>query len=207
MKGALMNKQIQSTDLLDSLKKPEFCDIKIQANDGEIAASKLILSIRSEYFRAMFNNNCVESSSGLVKMPYPRCVVEKVITYLYTGEMVFEGLQLGLLLDLLDLLRLMNLSEDFKQIESYFVHSIKQGYRPFSIEDCVNNLDKSSKIRMENVEETLMAHLRSNLRLWRYDELDVGVLSQTMIIRLLQENDEKNEEETDKNSDEDDEER
>ena len=149
-----MNKQIQSTDLLDSLKKPEFCDIKIQANDGEIAASKFILSIRSDYFLTMFNNNFLESSSGLVKMPYPKIVVEMVISYLYSGEMVFKGLQLGLLLDLLDLLRLMNISEDFKQIESYLVRSIKQGYRPFSIEDCVNNLDKSSRIRMENVEET-----------------------------------------------------
>ena len=107
---------------------------------GEIPASKLILSIRSEYFRVMFSNNFVESSSGLVKMPYPKVVVEKVIIFLYTGEMVFGGLQLGLLLDLLDLLRLMNLSEDFEQIESYLVDSIKKGH--YSIEDCVNKSEE-----------------------------------------------------------------
>ena len=121
VKGALMNKQIQSADLLGSLKNPDFCDIKILANDGEIPAHSLILRIRSEYFRAMFNNNCVESSSSLVKIPYPKVVVEKLIIYLYTGEMEFEDLQLGLLLDLLDLLRLMNLSGDFKHVESYLV--------------------------------------------------------------------------------------
>ena len=71
-------------DLLASLGKEEFCDIKIEANDGEVAASKLILSIRSDYFCRMFssNNNFVESSTGSVKLPYPRDVVEKVVIYL-----------------------------------------------------------------------------------------------------------------------------
>ena len=187
VKGALMNKQIQSVDLLDSLKNPDFCDIKIQANNGEIPASKLILSIRSEYFRAMFKNNCVESSSGLVKLPYPKTVVEKLITYLYTGEMVFEDLQLGLLLDLLDLLRLMNLSEDFKHVESYVLDNITRGH--FSDSDCLTNLDRSSMLRMDAVGETLLGYLRKYLpRL--YQLKDVGVLSEAMIIKLLEEEEE-----------------
>ena len=81
-------------------------------------------------------------------------VVGKVITYLYTGEMVFEDLQLGLLLDLLDLLRLMNLSEDFKQIESWLVDRIKKRHFNYSV--CFNNLHKCS----ENVWEALMAYLK-----------------------------------------------
>ena len=190
VKGTLMNKQIQSADLLGSLKNPDFCDIKIQANDGEIPASQLILSIRSEYFCAMFKNNCVESSSGLVKLPYPKTVVEKLITYLYMGEMVFEDLQLGLLLDLLDLLRLMNLSEEFKQVESDVLVYINKAR--FSSSDCLTNLDKSSNLQMDAVGETLLAYLRKRLTGWWHLK-DVEVLSEAMLIKLLQEEEEKKE--------------
>ena len=85
----IRNKSQVNKDLLDSLGKEEFCDVKIEAQDGEIAASKLILSIRSEYFSRMFSpkSNFVENSTGRVKFPYPLVVVERVITYLYCGEM------------------------------------------------------------------------------------------------------------------------
>ena len=77
------------SDLLDSLEKPDFCNIKIVSSDGEIPASKEILSIRSEYFCRMFSkdNNFVESSTGQCKLPYPKAVVKKVVLYLYSGEL------------------------------------------------------------------------------------------------------------------------
>ena len=88
----------------------------------------------------------------------------------------------------------MNLSEDFEQIESYLADSIKKDH--FSIEDCVNNLDKSYNIRMEEVGEALIAYLRENL-----DQLsemeEVGVLSEALIIKLLQEEDDVDDEEED----------
>ena len=85
----LKNQQSLTRDLLASLEKPEYCDIKIESSDGEIPANKAILSIRSDYFSRMFssNNNFVESSSGLCKLPYPTAVVKKVVIYLYSGEL------------------------------------------------------------------------------------------------------------------------
>ena len=80
MNGALKKTGKCTMDLLDSRNKPEFCDIKIQVFDGEIPVSKRILSIRSEYFRLMFSNNCVESSTGQVNMPYSKDVLEKSST-------------------------------------------------------------------------------------------------------------------------------
>ena len=45
-------------DLLESLQDPEFCDVKIVAREGEeIPVSKVILSVRSQYFRSMFSSN------------------------------------------------------------------------------------------------------------------------------------------------------
>ena len=135
----LNNQPSLTSDLLASLEKPEFCDIKIEASDGELQANKAFLSIRSEYFSRMFNNNFVESSTGLCKLPYPKAVVEKQLDYLYTGEMVFDDLQLPQLLDLLDLLRKMCLSEEFLRVESFLRDKITK--KQFSSSDCVNNLD------------------------------------------------------------------
>ena len=191
--------------LLDSQKNPEFCDIKIKTNDGEIAASKFILSIRSEYFRVMFSNNFVESSSGTVKMPYPRAVVDKVIRYLYTGQMEFKDPNLERLLDVLDLLRMMNLSEEFKQLERYTSDLIYKG--KFRLSSCLRNLDKSSKMRMEQVGETLINYLRWIGNLNELCQMpEVCVLSEAMIIMLLQKKDDPDdheEEVVDEDSDDD----
>ena len=74
---------------LDSLSDPELCDITIEASDGDIPANRTILSINSQYFRAMFSSssNFVEKQAGRVKMPYTETVLEKVVIYLYSGKM------------------------------------------------------------------------------------------------------------------------
>ena len=74
-------------DLLAHLHDPDFNDVKIEALDGDVPANKTIISMRSQYFKSMFsaNNNFVESSTGTVKLPYPKVVVEKAVTYLYSG--------------------------------------------------------------------------------------------------------------------------
>merc|ERR1719158_2803800 len=80
----------------------------------------------------------------------------------------------------------MNLSLEFKQVESYVLDNIPKKH--FSYSECLINLDKSSKIRMEAVGKALMSYLRNNLNyLCQQDK--VCVLSQTMIIKLLQEED------------------
>ena len=42
-------------DLLESLEDAHFSDVKIEACDGEILANRTVLSMRSSYFRSMFN--------------------------------------------------------------------------------------------------------------------------------------------------------
>ena len=174
------------SDLLDSLDKPEFCDIRIVSSDGEIPASKAILSIRSEYFCRMFSpdNNFVESSTGRCKLPYPRAVVIKVITYLYSGKLDVGDLALAQLLDLLELLNLMNLTQEFKEVESFAILKIEHFKLSFS--ECLKNLDKCSKMRMETLGETLVNHLGSGHHHW-FQLKEIGVLSETMMVRLLQE--------------------
>ena len=101
----LLNDKLEvSRDLLAHLEDPDFSDVKIEASDGEVSANRTILSLRSQYFRSMFsaNNNFVESSTGRVKLPYPKAVIAKVVIYLYSGEMDCADMALRSLLDLLD---------------------------------------------------------------------------------------------------------
>ena len=115
MSPQLNNKERLARDLVAYLQDPEFSDVKIICSDGgEILANKSILGMRSEYFRCMFsaNNNFVESQAGTVKLPYSKAVVDKIILYLYSGEMDCEDLALRPMLDLLQLFDLMNLPEE-----------------------------------------------------------------------------------------------
>ena len=95
-------------DLVAHLQDPELCDVKIICSDGEIAANKSVLVMRSQYFRSMFssNNNFVENQTGSVKMPYSKAVMEKVILYICSGKLDCDDLALGSLLDLLGRLHL-----------------------------------------------------------------------------------------------------
>ena len=90
-------------DLISNLQIPELCDVKIICSDGEVPANKSLLSMRSQYFLSMFssNNNFVESQDGIVKLPYSKAVMEKVILYNCSGKLDCDDLALGSLLDLL----------------------------------------------------------------------------------------------------------
>ena len=173
-------------DLVAHLQDPGFSDIKIEATDGEVPANKTILSMRSLYCRRMFSasSNFVESSTGRVKLPYPKVVIEKVVTYLYSGKMSCDEMALRPLLDLLELLNMMNLSEQFLKLEAFVVKNIVNKKYPFP--DCLKCLDVSSKMGLDTVGETLLAHLGQNfLRISELEE--VGELSEEMVIWLLEE--------------------
>ena len=183
----LLNDKLDvSRDLAAHLQDPEFNDVKIEAADGEVSANKTILSVRSQYFRSMFSaqNNFVESSTGRVKLPYPMAVMEKVVLYLYSGEMDCDDMRLRSLLDILELLNLMNLPSQFFIVETFTQRNITEGNYP--LVDCLESLDDSVKMGLQSVGETLLSHLRKNFA--QISELaEVGDLSEAMITRLLQE--------------------
>ena len=184
---SLSYKESISRDVLAHLQDPEFCDVRIVGTDGEIGANKTILGMRSLYFRSMFsaNNNFVESQVGSVKLPYTKAVLEKVIIYLYSGEMEFDDLDLRHLLDLMELLNLLNLALEFSTVESFAVENIMGA--KFTFADCLKSLDYSSKLGLKSVGETLLAYLGENfVNIAQMKE--VGDLSEPMILKLLDEN-------------------
>ena len=90
----LIDKTELANNLTSHMKDPEFNDVKIEASDGVVPANKTILSMQSEYFKRMFSANFVESSTGIVKLPYPKVVIETVVFYLYSGEMDCDDMSL-----------------------------------------------------------------------------------------------------------------
>ena len=172
-------------DLSAHLEDPDFNDVKIEASDGEVAANKTILSMRSQYFRGMLSsNNFVESSTGRVKLPYTKAVIEKVVVYLYNGRMSCDDLALRSMLDLLELLNMMNFSEQYLKLEAFVAKNITEHKYPYS--DCLKSLDDSSKMGLQDVGETLLSHLGKNF-IKISDLEEVGELSKPMIVRLLAE--------------------
>ena len=182
-----------SKDLLNSLQEPEFCDVRIEGiTEGEepIQANKVILSIRSQYFRSMFSstNNFAESRRSTVKMPFPTSVLKKVIIYLYSGEMKCEDMDLKFLLELLRLLNMMNHTDEFTEVQTYTIFKIRLG--GFSVGKCLESLDFgawSLESGLEAVGKTLWTALGNNfVRIIRYIP-ELGGLSEKSIIRLLKE--------------------
>jgi len=183
----LLNKEMEvSKDILSHLQDEELCDVKIVGTDGEVPTNKTILIMRSQYFRSMFssNNNFVESSTNTVKLPYSKAVLEKLVLYLYGGQLDCEEMALSPLLDLMELLNLINFAMEFSAVESFTIHSVKEGKFPFS--DCLKSLEYSAKLGLKTVGESLLAYLGDNYhKIFQMEE--VGVLSEAMIIRLLEE--------------------
>ena len=105
----LDDKSKLAEDLLKMLKDGTSNDVKIVLEDGEIRANKDILMARSDYFATMLSNeNFVEGRDNCVdirKWSVTKKVMEKVINYLFSGEMKMYDLSL------IDLLKLMHAAD------------------------------------------------------------------------------------------------
>ena len=140
--------------LLDSLQNPEFCDIKIVGSDGGvIAASKLLLRLRSSYFHCMFSqqSNFVESRDSTVELPFTKAVLEKLVRYLYSGQLACEDMSLPSLRELMRLLDFVNLCNEFSSVEIFTREKVNIG--KFSLSDCVEALDQPQ----DSITETLQS--------------------------------------------------
>ena len=127
------NKVKVAVDLLNSFKDDHpHKDVKIILDDGKIEASKFVLAARSEYFKKMFadDHRFKESQENAVIVPCKKIVMNKVIEYLYGGELNIDGLAMVEVFECLDLLRMMMLDDAFDIIDRELLVNNIDSYPP-----------------------------------------------------------------------------
>ena len=107
------------------LEQGSFNDVKIKLRDGEIDANKDILIARNDYFATMFSNNkFIEGKTNLVDMSHcSKAVMEKIVKFLFSGTVTFDGLSLAQLLELTHVSEMMLLDEFKGEVENYLLQT------------------------------------------------------------------------------------
>ena len=111
-------------DILKMLERGSPNDVKIKLSDGEIFANKDILMARSDYFATMFSSNkFIEEETSTVDMSHcSKAVMEKIVKFLFIGEVEFNDLSLDQLLELTHMSKMMLLDSNFQvQAEEYAI--------------------------------------------------------------------------------------
>ena len=108
------------------LEQGSLNDVKIKLRDGEIDANKDILIARNDYFATMFSNNkFIEGKTNLVDMShYSKAVMEKIVKFLFSGTVTFDGLSLAQLLELSHISEMMLLSKFKDKVDDYLKYDI-----------------------------------------------------------------------------------
>jgi len=149
-------------DLLSSRNSSMHNDVTIKTtrDNQELSANKFMLSARSKYFEAMFSGEHFRESSGEVELPCTKEVMEKVLHFLYSGEVIHDGMSGIQMLEYLDILRLLMLMEPFYHVEGIVTDMVAIG--DFSLGKLIPILEKAVDLQLENTAECIFRFIASN---------------------------------------------
>ena len=110
------------TSLLTTIDNSNLNDITINLQDGNITASKIVLSSTSDYFKAMFKleSKFKENEDNSVTFNCSKVIMLVIVKYLYGKELTLTGLSSRQIIDLLEMLRLLLLEEAITEIHKLF---------------------------------------------------------------------------------------
>ena len=119
--NSFVDKKQFTEDILKMLDRGSTNDVNIKLSDGEISANKDILMARSEYFATMLSNDkFVEGETSLVDMSHcSKVVMEKIIKFLFSGEVTFDQMSLENLLELAHMADMMLLTKLKVGVEAF----------------------------------------------------------------------------------------
>ena len=108
-------------DLLKMLERGSRNEVRIKLSDGEIVANTDILVARSDYFATMFSNDkFIEGKTRSVDMRHcSKAIMEKIIKFLFSGEVTFSDLSFAQLLEMSHMSNMMLLSKFNAQLFDY----------------------------------------------------------------------------------------
>jgi len=106
-----------------------FNDVRIRMSNGvQVEANKVILAAMSDFFNEKLQENVTKDQFLEIDLEISSTkeMLELVMKYLYTGKMDFEALSLKDLLDIMNLLKFLDL-EVFSEVEKFTIKKIEDG--------------------------------------------------------------------------------
>ena len=139
-------------------------DVKIVLEDGEIVANKDVLSARSDYFATMFSNRECEFIEGETsQVTFHHCskvIMEKIIQYLFSGNVKLYDLSLSDLVTMLNMTTMMMLDDLKGDIHQYILKIIpKSGVNCGFLPTLVESLILAEQFKLDIIEWTLISEL------------------------------------------------
>ena len=149
-------------DILKMLDRGSLNDVKIVLDDGEILANKDILMARSEYFETMFSHKKFkEGETDSVDMSHcSKAVMEKIVKFLFSGGLNFDGLSLRQLLDLSHISEMMLLT-DFKfAVDDFIIYQLPyHAENVQSLSELISGLKLADQYRLLAVRKFIIDEL------------------------------------------------
>ena len=171
MSDVINNKDKFSSDIMKMLTNMTSNDVKIVLEDGHILANKDVLCARSEYFSTMLSNGSnnnqvkfIEGETKTVDMAYcSKIIMEKIIKYFFSGNMVLNDLSFGNLLKMMNMTSMMMLDDIHANVKDYVLDLI-QISPPIPL-GLVDGLMLADGFNLKTVKKAIVKNLYSNLKM------------------------------------------
>jgi len=151
-------------NISELLTRDSINDVRIRLNNGvQIEANKVILSAMSVFFKEKIDEKLPTKDHFLevdFDISSTKEMLELVIEYLYTGKMTTEKLCLKDLLDLLNLLRFLNL-EIFSEVKEFTKTKINDG--GFSYEKLLILSSTAEALDFNEINDLMLNYLDLNI--------------------------------------------
>mgnify|MGYP002050172307 CR=1 FL=1 len=139
-------------------------DIKIVLEDGEIFANKDVLSSQSDYFATMFSNHNVkfiEGETNIVNLNYcSKKIMEKIIKFLFTGEMSLLEMSVSDLVNMVNISRMMLLFTLKDDVEKHLLKIIPGSGADWDVfPELVKSLIIAENLNLDTIKTSLVREL------------------------------------------------
>ena len=157
------------SDIMKLIANGSSNDVKIVLQDGEIMANKDIISARCEYFATMFSNKevkFIEGETNSVDLSFCRKVVmEKIISFLFIGDVELHDLSFAHLMDLMHMSNMMLLEDLFADTQKFVLGFLPDsGVNCGSIPELVEGLILAEQFKLETIKDALLLELFLSLK-------------------------------------------
>lgn len=130
----------------------EHSDVTLIIENAEIPAHKTILSARSKYFVALFNDDFAEKTKPKVKLEGPLDVFKVILRFIYTGYMSLDTLNVEQIIDVYGLAESYNFKTLKETISKYLTAKL-------SVDDCVEILNATCLYSVDDLQKACLTFM------------------------------------------------